>query len=94
MGTVGILIFLLDIIKNNLVFLQGCHIVGPNRLWHTFFDHIQGALQKLLSIGLVDDDQTLLLMALQENPSIFRILEGDSQDWFKIFTMDGREDDV
>jgi hypothetical protein len=83
---------ILELIKTNKVIFQGCHIIAPNDKWKILSGLIQDSLHTLLNIGLVDDDQTLLLMAYLTNPSIFKVIEGDSNDWFKIFTMNGGED--
>ena len=84
---------ILEIIKSNMVFLQGCHIIAPNNRWQEFYEDIFKAFLSLISVGLVDDDQTLLLMAYRNNPMKYRILEGDSSNWFKIFQMNGGVDE-
>lgn len=75
-----------EIVKRNKVYIQGCHIVAPNILWKPLFLAMSNALNTLLNCGLIDDDQTLLLMAsraLRENVLINRIKDPD--DWFVLF---------
>lgn len=79
----------------NEVHIQGCHIVAPNKLWPKLKDSVNSALTSLFNVDLIDDDQTLLLMAYRADPDSYHInnklpppphthAQGD-QDWFIIF---------
>lgn len=72
-----------DIIKTNSVYIMGCHIVGGHAAWieHQKMCHV--SLDKLLSCGLVDDDQTILLMNLRSWPDRFQVhrIEIQQEEW-------------
>jgi protein YibB len=74
-----------EIVKTNDVYMQGCHIVAPKKLWITLRDLININLSNLFNVGLVDDDQTLLLMAYRSQPDLFKLNKADPNDWFTIF---------
>lgn len=79
---------LLEVIKRNAVFIQGCHIVGPKNMWGDFHGQIVQQMQKLLVNNLVDDDQTLLLMSLYEKPENFELhyIDAANGGWFQLLT--------
>ena len=74
-----------SIIYTGDVYIMGCHIVGGTKCWERFRDLIIGNLNKLLEHNLIDDDQTLLLMAYLISPSEFELHYVDPSDWFIIF---------
>jgi len=74
-----------DIVRTGDVYFQGCHIVGPVGYWPRFSELIDEAIVSLLKCGLVDDDQTALLMAYRRTPGLFRIHAVDPSDWFVLF---------
>lgn len=74
-----------DIIRTGDVYFQGCHLVGPEQSWFRLRQLIDESAAALLDCGLVDDDQTTLLMAYRRNPALFRIHPVDPSDWFVIF---------
>ena len=74
-----------DIIRNNTVYVQGCHIIAPGNLWTVLVDYMKDSINVLFKVGLVDDDQTLLLMSYRKYPEIFNINSGDHNDWFSAF---------
>lgn len=74
-----------DIIRSGEVFIQGCHIVAPAKKWGFLKDLVSSALSIQLSVGLIDDDQTALLMAYRSAPDQFRINNVDPSNWFVIF---------
>lgn len=74
-----------DIVKTGKVFIQGCHIVAPKTDWVILNDLVASNLTKLFDVGLIDDDQTLLLMAYRSMPDKFKIINVDPSDWFVIF---------
>lgn len=73
------------LVQDNHVMIQGCHIVAPSHLWKEFSILIEKALQNLFSVGLIDDDQTLLYMAYKSYPTLFKINHVSPDDWFVIF---------
>ncbi|MGO9487183.1 MAG: WlaTC/HtrL family glycosyltransferase [Rhodomicrobium sp.] len=73
------------VVRYGAVYFQGCHIVGPADAWPAFAREMSFCLSALLASDLVDDDQTLLLMAWRANPDRYRIHAVSSADWFVIF---------
>lgn len=62
-----------DIIRTNDVYIMGCHLVGGKDAW---FKHLQQNMQSLASMlncGLIDDDQTILLMNYRMDPNSFEL---------------------
>ena len=80
---------ILQTIKNNLVYIQGCHLVAHKDKWHSLNKMMNDQLNYLLSNSLVDDDQTLLLLSCRSNPQEFILhkeeIDYDDLDWFYIF---------
>ena len=73
------------VVRTGTVYFQGCHIVGPTAAWPALAKEMSGGLAALLACDLVDDDQTLLLMAWRKSPHSYRIHPVRSQDWFVVF---------
>jgi protein YibB len=71
-----------DVVRSGKVYFQGCHIVGPNHAWGPFGRAIGASLEHLLAADLVDDDQTLLLMAWRGDPTAYRIHAVPRGEWF------------
>src|SRR5712671_373679 len=78
---------LVSIIKTNKVYFQGCHIVAPRNQWADLKRLMQNAFDMLLSYDLMDDDQTLLLMAYRNAPSLFEthFVDAANTGWFVLF---------
>lgn len=74
-----------DIVRTGEVYMQGCHIVAPNTEWKKLKQLVNDSLSNLFNIGLVDDDQTLLLMAYRAAPELFKLVPADPDNWFTIF---------
>lgn len=74
-----------DIIKTGDVYIQGCHIVAPSSKWKHLKQFMNDNISTLFNVGLVDDDQTLLLMSYRGAPDYFKINNVDPSDWFVIF---------
>ncbi len=75
-----------DIIATNNVFIQGCHIVASKKNWYKLLTEVHFYMNQLLSLDLVDDDQTILLMAYVMHPEWYEIHYLDeSKGWFQIF---------
>ena len=76
---------IIQIVKTGVVYIQGCHIVAPATKWSLMKDLVNAALANLLNVGLIDDDQTLLLMALRSSPDDFLVHYNGGSNWFTIF---------
>jgi len=74
-----------SIIYTGDVYIMGCHIVAGTKKWEYFRNLVFGCLSKLLEHNLIDDDQTLLLMAYLTNPAEFELHSVAPEDWFIIF---------
>jgi protein YibB len=64
-------------VQNNLVFIIGGVFVGQRTEWQQLATEMKEGLEYLMSIGLVDDDQGLLLMAYFRNPDMFELHKMD-----------------
>lgn len=74
-----------SIIYTGDVYIQGCHIVAGKEMWRDLRGLVFHNLNVLLNYNLIDDDQTLLLMAYLTNPQLFELRCVDNSDWFIIF---------
>lgn len=73
------------IISNNLVHMFGAKIVAGKAKWESLQELIFGAFNNLTAANLVDDDQTLMLLAYLYNPEIFELHRIDESDPFVMF---------
>jgi protein YibB len=64
-------------VKENIVYIQGCHIIAPAHRWPQMVQLMQGAIDRLFSMGLTDDDQSMLLLAYLASPQDFVIHPAD-----------------
>ena len=73
-----------NLIINNDVHMTGGAIVGGKSAWPTFDALIQHSFNELYKNNLVDDDQTLLLMASLLKPDLFKIYDvTHGEDWLR-----------
>ena len=63
-------------------------IVGPSYLWGEFWRLMRKCMISLNRVGLMDDDQTIILMSIREKPEIFDI---HKSYWFTQFKEFGGE---
>jgi len=68
-------------VQRGYVYFQGGCKIGPIGAWPAFSEAIDSALTSLLAVDVVDDEQTLLLMAYRAKPSAYRIFPMDRRDW-------------
>lgn len=59
--------------------IMGCLIVLPEQACSELWTYVKKAMEALLMMDCIDDDQQLLLMAYRERPDLFEIHESD---WF------------
>lgn len=74
-----------EIIRTGEVYMQGCHIVAPKNSWKYLKQLVNDNLGLLFGVGLVDDDQTLLLMSYKSAPELFKLNTANPNNWFTIF---------
>jgi protein YibB len=74
-----------NIVKTNNVYVQGCHIVAPVDKWERMAKLMTNALMSYMSVDLIDDDQSMLLMSYRLSPHDFKINYVNPGYWFVIF---------
>lgn len=74
-----------ETIFNNHVYVTGPHFVAHKKNWPKLDTMIQYHTDMLLLNNLIDDDQTLMLMASLGNPDLFETHMISDSDWFCIF---------
>lgn len=72
-----------DIIRHNDVYIMGCHIVGGKTSWHKHQQYNHESMMALLRCGLIDDDQTFMLMNYRMRPEEFELhpIEVKEEEW-------------
>lgn len=64
-----------DIVKNMDTYIMGTILVAPDNKWNYFWNEMRNNMIALNRCGLVDDDQTVILMCYRNNPEEFYIHE-------------------
>ena len=77
--------FISDIIFNNDVHMTGPCIVASKDNWTVMENLVQNNTRELLKNNLIDDDQTLLLMAYLSAKELFELHSVSPSDWFVAF---------
>lgn len=75
---------ILELIKTGDVLIQGSHIIAPAYLWGDLCQEMELSLESLCEVGLIDDDQTMLLMSYRRNEDFFELNINSSSDWFNV----------
>jgi protein YibB len=60
-------------VQNNVVYIIGGVFVAQKEQWQVLADDMKEALDYLIGMNLVDDDQGLLLMAYFKNPDMYEL---------------------
>lgn len=60
-------------VQNNVVYIIGGVFVAQKEQWQVLADDMREALDYLIGMNLVDDDQGLLLMAYFKNPDMYEL---------------------
>jgi protein YibB len=76
-----------DIVRTNTVYMMGCHIVGDEQSWLANQKRNYNSLNHLLACGLIDDDQTIMLMNYKSQPTeyILHPINEHENGWYVIF---------
>ena len=85
------------VVRIGAPYMQGCHIVGPTSAWPDFAAEVTRAFVALIDCDLVDDDQTLMLMAWRRDPERYVLHGVTHEDWrvlFRRFNCDTPQDIV
>jgi protein YibB len=77
--------YIQDIIANNDVHITGPFIVGSKKTWPILRHIVEHNTMELLKNGLIDDDQTILLMSYLQTPELFELHQVPVGDWFVAF---------
>ncbi|HTY48656.1 MAG TPA: WlaTC/HtrL family glycosyltransferase [Steroidobacteraceae bacterium] len=78
-----------EVVRRGYVYFMGGSIIGPAQCWPAFRGELDSALRSLTECGLIDDDQTLLLMAWRRNPQSYLVHPVHPSDWFVLFRRFG-----
>ncbi len=70
-------------------YIQGNVMVAPDYLWIEFWKLVRKNILALASVGLADDDQTITLMAYNEEKEKFKILK--TEKWFSMLQQYGNK---
>ena len=62
-----------QVIFNNLVYILGAKQVGHRNLWLEVNRLVKESMSELQAKNLIDDDQTLWLMAMLKKPEMFNM---------------------
>jgi len=73
------------IISNNDVHMTGPCIVAGKEMWPLLEKLVNHSVQELFDNGLIDDDQTFLLMSYLLKPELFQLHSVSNDDWFVAF---------
>lgn len=74
-----------QVVRSGAVFFHGSKIVGPKESWGAFSDEIRKSMTSLMECDLIDDDQTLLLMAWRRQPELYNVHNIQPGDFFVVF---------
>jgi protein YibB len=73
------------VVRFGTPYMQAGHIVGPTSAWPAFATEISRAFEALLACDLVDDEQTLMLMAWRREPEKYCLHAVSRGDWRVVF---------
>ena len=73
------------VVRSGEMYFIANHMMAPVALWPTFAREISHALDCLLDCGLVDDEQTLMLMAWRRDPQAYILHPLPRKRWFTTF---------
>lgn len=76
---------LIDTLQLMMPYFDGSVVVLPKALARHYWESVRGAMEALVKLGCVDDDQMLLLIAYKDEPELFEIrLE---KAWYGAFAL-------
>jgi protein YibB len=85
------------VVRIGAPYMQGCHMVGPTSSWADFAAELAHAFDALIACDLVDDEQTLMLMAWRRDPGRYVLHGVTHEDWrvlFRRFNCDAPQEIV
>ena len=78
---------ILDVVRSGQVWFHGALAVGPTIAWPDYADALDAAFRALLACDLVDDDQTLVLMAWRAKPTDYRLNPVPHGQWLSTLRL-------
>lgn len=76
-----------EFVYNNIVLVCGAAVVAEKPLWLALAQLMNKAADDLLQNNLVDDDQTLFLMASLYRPDLFEMHKISDEDWQPVLRL-------
>jgi protein YibB len=76
-----------EIVANNIVYVAGAAVVAERKLWAVLARLMNKAADELQQHTMVDDDQTLFLMASLYRPDLFELHPIPDQQWQPVLKM-------
>ena len=74
-----------DIILSMDTYIMGMMLVAPAHLWEPFWQMMKKNMRSLLQVGIIDDDQNIILMCIRESPELFNTYKSSWQMPLKEF---------
>jgi len=71
-----------ELIKSGDVLIQGSMIIGAREMWDLFSETFFKKANELLQVGLIDDDQTVLVMTYRELSESIDLIPFTPDEWF------------
>jgi protein YibB len=76
-----------EVVRSGQPYFLANQMVGPTELWSEYADNLDAALRALLACGLVDDEQTLMLIAWRNAPEKFYVHPLPPGEWFSTLRL-------
>ena len=76
-----------QIVAHNIAYIAGGLIAAPQSLWPQIAELATGAIQMLNQHHLVDDDQTIMLLAYLQKREMFELHQIGPNDWERIMDL-------
>ena len=76
---------LVDTLQFMMPYIDGSAVVMPKRLCRHYWEAVRGAMEALVKLGCVDDDQMLSLIVCRDEPELFDLRREDG--WYGVFAL-------
>jgi protein YibB len=76
-----------EVVANNIVVVAGAAVIANRELWPVMAQLMNHASDELLKRNMVDDDQTLFLMASLYRPDLFELHRISDSDWQPVLRL-------
>lgn len=74
-------------IFNNEVYTIGTYYVAHTSMWPTMKSMMDDTIRSYIELGVMDDDQSIMLASVINNPELFEIHNIHPSNWFVLFTQ-------